>query len=103
MTAKNLEMENSINLLIHQAWGGMEYVNSKQFLFQHWTVYLIIHNDHGASEEIMMSNYASKPLGGRVLSIYSHSVSIQGIRTLKKKKTKNHTHIIHDFMDEMKR
>ena len=91
MTAKNLEMENSINLLIHRAWGGMEYVYCKQFLFQHWTVYLIIHNDHGASEEIMMSNYASKPLGGRVLSIYSHSVSIQGIRTLKKKTKTTHT------------
>jgi hypothetical protein len=40
------------------------------------TIYLIIHNDHGAGEEIMMSNYASKPLGGRILSIDSHSVSI---------------------------
>lgn len=99
MTAKTLEMENSINLLIHWGWGGMEYVNCKQFLFQIWTIYLIIHNDHGASEEIMMSNYASEPLGGRVLSIYSHSVSIQGVRTLKNTKP----HIIHDFMDEMKR
>lgn len=77
-------MENSINLLIHWGWGGMEYVNCKQFLFQIWIIYLIIHNDHGASEEIMMSNYASEPLGGRVLSIYSHSVSIQGVRTLHK-------------------
>lgn len=38
--------------------------------------HLVIHNNHSAGEEIMMSNDPSKPLGGRILSVHSHPITI---------------------------
>lgn len=38
--------------------------------------HLVIHNNHSAGEEIMVGDDASEPLGGRVLSVHSHPVTI---------------------------
>jgi len=44
-------------------------------------VYLVIHNDHVSTEEVVVCNDASEPLGGRVLSVHPHTVSIQRVGT----------------------
>lgn len=41
--------------------------------------YLVIHNDHVSTEEVVVCNDAGEPLGGRVLSVHTHAVAIQGV------------------------
>lgn len=46
-------------------------------------VYLVIHDDHVSTEEVVMCNDSSEPLGGWVLSVHTHTVAIQRIGTWK--------------------
>lgn len=44
-------------------------------------MYLVIHDNHSAAEEIVVGDDAREPLGGWVLSVNSYTVAIQWIGT----------------------
>lgn len=44
-------------------------------------MYLVIHDNHSATEEIVVGDDAREPLGGWVLSVNSYTVAIQWIGT----------------------
>lgn len=46
-------------------------------------VYLVIHNNHVSTEEVMVCYNSCEPLGGWVLSVHTNPVPIQGIWTCK--------------------
>ena len=46
-------------------------------------MYLVIHNNHVSTEEVVVCNDASEPLGGWILSIHTYTVAIQWIGTWK--------------------
>lgn len=50
-------------------------------------MYLVIHNDHVSTEEVVVCNDASEPLGGWVLSIHTYTVAIQWVGTWKQQET----------------
>lgn len=66
-----------ICILWHTRINGIK--TSPQTQLQLVQVYLVIHNDHVSTEEVVVCNDASEPLGGRVLSVHTHAVAIQGI------------------------
>lgn len=47
-------------------------------------IYLVIHNNHISTEEVVVRNDSSEPLGGRVLSVHTHTVAIEGVGSCNK-------------------
>lgn len=69
---------------------GLIYIYNKRNLNIGRWVYLVIHNNHVSTEEVMVRYNSCEPLGGWVLSVHTNPVSVQRIWPYRRK-----LHFIH--------